>query len=608
MRFLAVLIVLLAPVPSFGIGQVYAGFAGEYMELTSAKVDVWIEDHIAVTRVEQVFTSHAAWQEEAVYQFSLPGGAIITDLWLWIEDEPVQALIMERTEARQLYESVVARSIDPALVEHVKDNQFVLRIFPFPREGSRRVALEYAQVLHSEDEQISYTFPLVPDSTLVPGPLRWGGGITTKPVALVESIKLITLNAHVKSQHPVTVTASGLPQNSSVNQEDPHGATVFFGEEDFPLTEDLHIRMDRTDDSLTPTLLSYGPGYHPAVGSEDIGYYLLWLPGYLYEFEVPDERKDTEFILDDFGMGTVDDPREDYETSDEHVMHVYKRYGVSQAGRYETGGPVSVWTDGHLDGGEVVSASYTAELAMDASDDSHAIRYLPRLWAHHKIKFLEKLAGDSGWPDELVREIVDLGIEYRLVTSHTSLFAPDESVEVDPEVIEGQGGWGWGATNVAGAVEARWLGHDFVLRDGLWVDGSYLPEMPREIYEGHLHQPALLAEFVELGREMVVVVDGRAYEIQPGRPILHQNAPNPFNSSTVITVILPPGSPADEARLGVYNLQGQLVRSLAIHGAGRQTVTWDGLDQGGRPVASGTYIYRLERGEWSVNRRMLLLR
>ena len=610
MRFLAMLIILLAPVPSLGIGQVYAGFSGAFMELTSVEAEVWIEDHIAVTRVEQVFTSHADWQEEAVYEFVLPPGAIITDMWLWIEDEPVQALIMEKEEARRIYEEVVRRRIDPALVEHVDDNRFVMNIFPFPERGSRRIALEYAQILHSQDGQINYTFPLVPDESLRD---RFRNGwITTKPVAtmdaIVDHISLFTLNVNVKSQHPMTVTvSSGESQNSSVDQPDPHKATIFFGEEEFSLEQDLHIRMERTDDSLMPTLLSYGPGYNEAASTDHIGYYLLWLPGYLYTFEVPAEREDSEFVLKGFGLTTVEEPQEAFKTLDDHVMHIYRQYGVSQAGRYETGGPVAVWTLGQL-ADEEVSGSYAARLAMDTSNESHAIQYVPRLWAYHKVRTLEKLGEDAGWPDELVQEIIDLGIEYRLVTSRTSLFAPDETVEVDPEVAE-RGGWGF-TTNVEGTATTHWLGHEFLLKEGLWVDVDYRPDMPREIYEGRILQPALLADFVELGEEMVVVVDDRAYEIQPGRPILHQNAPNPFNSSTLISFVLPADASGDHARLGIYNLQGQLVRNLnaAIHGVGRETVTWDGLDQEGRPAASGVYVYRLEAGEWAVKRRMLLLR
>ena len=37
-------------------------------------------------------------------------------------------------------------------------------------------------------------------------------------------------------------------------------------------------------------------------------------------------------------------------------------------------------------------------------------------------------------------------------------------------------------------------------------------------------------------------------------------------------------------------------------------VTWDGADQSGRPVASGIYFYRLEGGEVSITKRMMLLK
>ncbi len=62
--------------------------------------------------------------------------------------------------------------------------------------------------------------------------------------------------------------------------------------------------------------------------------------------------------------------------------------------------------------------------------------------------------------------------------------------------------------------------------------------------------------------------------------------------------------------LHVYNLQGQRIRTL-IEGpvpAGYGEVSWDGRDQGGRPVAGGVYLYRLETGTVKETRKLLFLR
>ena len=88
---------------------------------------------------------------------------------------------------------------------------------------------------------------------------------------------------------------------------------------------------------------------------------------------------------------------------------------------------------------------------------------------------------------------------------------------------------------------------------------------------------------------------------------LLQNYPNPFNGSTVLPFVAPRRAPAS---LHVYNLLGQKVRTL-IEGevaAGYGEVSWDGRDQGGRPVAGGVYLYRLETGTVKETRKLLYLR
>ena len=87
---------------------------------------------------------------------------------------------------------------------------------------------------------------------------------------------------------------------------------------------------------------------------------------------------------------------------------------------------------------------------------------------------------------------------------------------------------------------------------------------------------------------------------------LLQSYPNPFNGSTVLPFVAPRQA---RAALHVYNLQGQRVRTL-IDGpvaAGYGEVSWDGRDQGGRPVAGGVYLYRLEAGTVTETRKLLFL-
>ena len=61
----------------------------------------------------------------------------------------------------------------------------------------------------------------------------------------------------------------------------------------------------------------------------------------------------------------------------------------------------------------------------------------------------------------------------------------------------------------------------------------------------------------------------------------------------------------------VYNLMGQSIRTLVSNefkNAGRHAVQWNGLNDAGRKVASGVYIYSLEWGNFKKTNRMMLLK
>lgn len=93
----------------------------------------------------------------------------------------------------------------------------------------------------------------------------------------------------------------------------------------------------------------------------------------------------------------------------------------------------------------------------------------------------------------------------------------------------------------------------------------------------------------------------------PARAVLAANTPNPFNPSTTLAFDLPADGPV---RVDVYDVQGRRVRRLhdGAASAGRTEVIWDGRDDRGRGVPSGTYIARLSSAQGDDVRRMALVR
>jgi subtilisin family serine protease len=91
------------------------------------------------------------------------------------------------------------------------------------------------------------------------------------------------------------------------------------------------------------------------------------------------------------------------------------------------------------------------------------------------------------------------------------------------------------------------------------------------------------------------------------RTQLAQNEPNPFNPVTKIRFTL--ANPA-QTQVRIYDSAGRLVRTLVDEPmtAGAHTVTWNGLDDAGRPTGSGVFFYRLNAGDFSQSRRMTILK
>ena len=94
----------------------------------------------------------------------------------------------------------------------------------------------------------------------------------------------------------------------------------------------------------------------------------------------------------------------------------------------------------------------------------------------------------------------------------------------------------------------------------------------------------------------------------PSTFALKQNAPNPFNPATTIRFDLP--NPT-KVTVIVFNILGQevirLINDEAME-AGFHEISWNGRNQIGSSTASGIYLYRIEAGEFSKARKMLLLK
>jgi tetratricopeptide (TPR) repeat protein len=123
-------------------------------------VDVVIRDQIAVTTVEQSFVNRTGSRLEGIFTFPLPADASISGFGMWIGDELVEADIVEKQRAREIFEDILRRRKDPGLLEWSGGNLFKARVFPIPAHGEKRIRLRYTQVLPLEGATFRYRYAL----------------------------------------------------------------------------------------------------------------------------------------------------------------------------------------------------------------------------------------------------------------------------------------------------------------------------------------------------------------------------------------------------------------------------------------------------------------
>lgn len=96
---------------------------------------------------------------EIVFDFNLPAETLITDSWLWVGEQPVQAEIWEIWTATQTYEEIVDRQQDPSLLYKKPEGGFQLRIFPLVGLESRKVKISCLLPAEWTEEKVAAKLP-----------------------------------------------------------------------------------------------------------------------------------------------------------------------------------------------------------------------------------------------------------------------------------------------------------------------------------------------------------------------------------------------------------------------------------------------------------------
>ncbi|MGI8978782.1 MAG: VIT domain-containing protein [Pirellulaceae bacterium] len=213
------------------------------------KVSVEIRDQIARTTIEESFVNNTNAVLEGQFHFPLPADASISGFGMWVGDRLVEADIVEKQRAREIYETILREKRDPGLLEWSGGNIFKARVYPIPARSEKRIKIVYTQVLPRAGTSYRYSYALQSE--------------------LLRQHPVRELNLTVTVSSAVKLGAISCPTHPARLQKTDHSARAEFSAQEYAPTKDFEVVVQVEDDKQGVVMIPHRRA--------DDGYFLLLL-------------------------------------------------------------------------------------------------------------------------------------------------------------------------------------------------------------------------------------------------------------------------------------------------------------------------------------------
>jgi len=125
---------------------------------TRSAVSVRVTGRVARVEVEEWFRNDGGPLGQGDYLYPLPGEAVFSNFSLFQGDRELRGETMDATNARSIYEEIVRRKKDPALIELAGHGLLRARVFPIAPGETRKITLRYTQMLARTGDALQFKY------------------------------------------------------------------------------------------------------------------------------------------------------------------------------------------------------------------------------------------------------------------------------------------------------------------------------------------------------------------------------------------------------------------------------------------------------------------
>src|SRR5436853_270359 len=244
------------------------------LEVTSHHVNVAIDGQVAITSIDQEFYNPNDQRLEGSYMFPVPKGAHIDKFSMEIGGKSVDAELLPADKARGIYEDIVRKMRDPALLEYADRDLFKVRIFPIEPRSRKSIKISYTELLRSDAGTVTYLYPLSTEK------------FSARP------IKNLSVKIELKSAEPLASIYS--PSHKvEIKRDGANRAVIGYESKDEKPDTDFQLVYGSDTRDVGLKLITYKP-------DGDDGYFLL-LAAPTVSNETKPAAKDVVFVVDTSG-------------------------------------------------------------------------------------------------------------------------------------------------------------------------------------------------------------------------------------------------------------------------------------------------------------------
>jgi predicted Zn-dependent protease len=224
------------------LGSLIAQVDGRAVSLTVGvhKVTVEVRDQIARTTIEETFVNNTNQTLEGTFHFPLPQDASIAGFAMWIGNEMVEADVVEKQRAREIFEIILREKRDPGLLEWTGGNLFKARVYPIFPHSDKRVKITYTQVLPAVGRKVRYSYALQSEM------LR------------LNPLKELSIDFSVTSATPLKAVTS--PSHTVRTTKSETSARLEFAAQEHTPTKDFEAIIELSDKTPPVTLIPHRRG------------------------------------------------------------------------------------------------------------------------------------------------------------------------------------------------------------------------------------------------------------------------------------------------------------------------------------------------------------